>query len=80
MLMLNWSKRSETANVAGDKRETSYLFQQLSAALQRGNSSHSKTCSLSAKINSRLMLSVYVTCRTQSFIMLLRYAQTYLYW
>jgi len=33
----NWYKRSEDV-VTGDVRETTYLFQQLSIALQRGNS------------------------------------------
>ena len=32
----NWSRRW-TTNITGDERETSYLFQQMSIALQRGN-------------------------------------------
>ena len=32
-----------TANITGDVRESTFLFQQLSVALQRGNASHFKT-------------------------------------
>ena len=37
-----------TANITGDARESNFLFQQLSMALQRGNAVHFKTRSPSA--------------------------------